>query len=173
MVMDNLWIIVAHQAGARIFRRNRPADGIELIERIDHPAGRLRDHDIDTDRPGRAFTPTPGTGSRSPLGAVHSQRKGGMTPRVMPHQEDAIRFAQQIAQHLETARAQNRFDRLVLVADPHEMGLLKESMDKKTGERIVATLNKNLSKVRDIEIEDQIYDILMDADRKQILQRSA
>jgi protein required for attachment to host cells len=173
MVTDNLWIIVMHQAGARIFRRNRPSNGIELVEKIDHPEGRNRDHDIYTDRPGRTFPPTPGTNSRGPQGAVHSQRKGGMTPRVMPHEMDVIRFTQHVAHHLETARAQNRYQGLVLVADPHELGLLKESLDKKTGEKVMATLNKNLSKVRDIEIEDQIYDVLMDADQKMILQRSA
>jgi protein required for attachment to host cells len=86
---------------------------------------------------------------------------------------DVIRFTQQVAHHLETARAQNRYNRLVLVAEPHELGLLKESLDKKTGECVIATLNKNLAKVRDIEMEDQIYDVLMDAEQKMILQRSA
>jgi protein required for attachment to host cells len=173
MVMDNLWIVVAHQAGVRIFRRNRPVDGIELVERMDHPSGRLRDHDIDTDRPGRSHTPTPATQSRGPQGAGHNYRKHGFSPRVMPHEMDSIRFNQQIAHHLETARAQNRFFKLVLVAEPHELGLLKESLDKKTADCVIATLNKNLAKVRDLEIEDQIYDILMDADQKLTLQRSA
>lgn len=174
MVMDNLWIVVAHQAGVRIFRRNRPSDGIELVEKFDHPAGRLRDHDIGTDRPGRAFTPSPGVNVSGALGgAGHTNRKGGMEPRVMPHEMDVIRFTQDIAQHLETSRAQNKFNRLVLVAEPHELGLLKESLDKKTGECVVATLNKNLAKVRDSEIEDQIYDVLTDAEQKMILQRSA
>jgi protein required for attachment to host cells len=173
MVMDNLWIVVAQQAGVRIFRRNRPADGIELIEKIDHPSGRLKDHDIYTDRPGSQNTPTPGTTARGPLGAGHNMRKHGFAPRIMPHEMDVIRFTQQIAHHLETARAQNRFYRLVLVAEPHELGLLKESLDKKTGECVVATFNKNLAKVRDMEIEDQIYDVLTEADQKLMLQRSA
>jgi protein required for attachment to host cells len=173
MATDNLWIVVIHQAGARIFRRNRPADGIELVEKFDHPTGRLRDHDIDTDKPGRQFTPTPATTSRGPQGAGHTYRRHGFTPRVMPHETDVIRFTQQIAHHLETSRSQNKYGGLVLVADPHELGLLKESLDKKTGEKVIATLNKNLAKVRDIEIENQIYDVLMDADQKMILQRSA
>lgn len=173
MVMDNLWIVVASQSGVRIFKRNRPADGIELVEKMDHPVGRLRDHDINTDKPGRQFTPTPGTLGRGPQGTGHSVRRHGFSPRVMAHEMETIRFTQQIAHFLETARAQNRYSGLVLVADPHELGLLKESLDKKTGEKIVATLNKNLAKVRDIELEDQIYDVLMDAEQKMILQRSA
>lgn len=173
MAMDNLWIVVAHQAGVRIFRRNRPSDGIELVEKMDHPSGRLRDHDIDTDKPGRQFTPTPGTNARGPQGAGHTYRRHGFSPRIMPHEMDVIRFTQQVAHHLETARAQNKFNRLVLIAEPHELGLLKESLDKKTSECVIATLNKNLAKVRDIELEDQIYDVLMDAEQKMILQRSA
>jgi protein required for attachment to host cells len=171
--MDNLWIVVAHQAGVRIFRRNRPSDGIELVEKMDHPSGRLHDRDINTDKPGRQFTPTPATQSRGPQGAGHTYRRHGFTPRIMAHEMDAIRFTQHVAQHLETARAQNKFNRLVLVADPHELGLLKESLDKKTGECVIATLNKNLAKVRDSELEDQIYDVLTDAEQKMILQRSA
>jgi len=174
MVMDNLWIVVAHQAGVRIFRWNRPADGIELVEKVDHPTGRLRDHDINSDRPGRSFTPAPAASAAGHQGAGSgAYRKHGFSPHVMPHETDVLRFIQQVAQHLETARAQNRFHRLVLVADPHELGLLKESLDKKTGECVIATLNKNLAKVRDMEIEDQIYDVLMEAEQKLLLQRSA
>lgn len=159
--MDNLWIVVAHEAGVRIFARNRPSDGVKLLEKFDHPEGRLKDRDLGSDRPGRTFTPT------------RDATKHGFTAKNSPREAEVERFTQELAKHLETARAQNRFFKLVLVAGSDEMGLLRGYLHRQTDDQVIATLNKNLSNVRDLDIQDQLFDVLEDADRKLALQRSA
>jgi protein required for attachment to host cells len=171
--MDNLWIVVAHQSGARIYSRNRPSDGLRLIEKWDHPEGWMRDHDINSDKPGRTGTPTPSPASTGMGSAGRGPRRHALTPRVMPHEAESIRFSQHLAPHLEKARAQNRYFRLVLVAGPDEMGLLHGALDKQTREKIIAHLNKNLAQVKDSEMENHIFDVLADADEKLAVQRSA
>jgi protein required for attachment to host cells len=173
MVTDNLWIVVAHQSGVRIFRRNRPSAGLELVASYDHPKARMRDNDLVTDRPGRSFTPTVADTSPAPGVVGRSPRRHGFSPPVMPHEVEVLRFARDMAHRLETARAQNKYNKLVLVAGPDEMGILRGALDKKTSDCVIATLTKNLAKVRDIEIEDQIFDVLEEADQKLILQRPA
>ena len=46
--MAKTWILVGHEAGARVFENRGPGKGLELVETIEHPEGRLRDRDIDT-----------------------------------------------------------------------------------------------------------------------------
>ena len=78
------WILVAHRAGARLFENKGPGKGLSLVENIDHPEGRLKDHDINADRPGRAF---------DNLGAG----RHGMGKEVSPTQHVSQQFAKSLA----------------------------------------------------------------------------
>ncbi|MGB8330033.1 MAG: host attachment protein, partial [Polyangiales bacterium] len=63
--MTNTWILVAHDAGARLFENRGRGKGLELIEMIDHPEGRERNRDVDSDRPGRSFRKNSGDPRRA------------------------------------------------------------------------------------------------------------
>ncbi|NNE19964.1 MAG: host attachment protein, partial [Myxococcales bacterium] len=40
--MGKTWILVAHEAGARLFANDGIGQGLALVESIDHPEGRAR-----------------------------------------------------------------------------------------------------------------------------------
>lgn len=44
--MDTTWIVVAHQAGARVFENQGSGKGLDLGDEIDHPQGRARDDEV-------------------------------------------------------------------------------------------------------------------------------
>lgn len=153
--MDKFWIVVAHRAGARIFSRNRPSEGLQFVEELEHPESRLTGQELDSDRPGKMFF-SPSAGH-----LIHSLNAASTS-----HESEAIRFSQEVARRLQTARSQNKFDKLLLVAGPEELGLLRRSLDKQTNGRVLMTLNKNLSNVRDIDIEGALEAMLLGAEEK-------
>jgi protein required for attachment to host cells len=132
--MAKTWVLVANQAGARIF--DHPVAGAELalVEEIDHPEGRLKNSEIDTDRAGAAFeSAAPGVRA---MGREESA-----------HERVAADFARALAAKLSAARNDGRFDQLLIVADPHLLGLLRRAMDVPTGSRVKRAMPKNLAHV--------------------------
>lgn len=158
--MDITWILVAHNAGARIFRRNRPRDGLEIVLEIDHPEGRLRNHEINSDKPGRRYR-------------GGDQNRHGTSNHEMPDEHLAIEFARKLASILDDGRSQNLYRNVVLVAGPKMLGMLRENVDKKTKEKIVATLDKDLGRVDDGDLPQHLRPALEKVDYELVFGRSA
>jgi protein required for attachment to host cells len=128
--MEGTWVVTADRAGARLIARNRDKpEGYDLIEEVAHPEGRLRDSELETDRPGRA-----------------SERGGGIG-HAMAHDHVAVTFARSIAAKLQHARTDGLFDRLVLAAEPRFLGMLREALDVPTTKCVVGSVSKNLQRV--------------------------
>jgi protein required for attachment to host cells len=138
---------VANQAGARIFEHPAAGAGLTLVEEIDHPEGRLKSREIDTDRAGAAFeSAAPGVRA---MGREESA-----------HERVAADFARKLAATLTASRNGGRFDQLVIVADPHLLGLLRRAMDVPTSSRIKRTLPKNLAHVPTHAMHEHLKSVL-------------
>jgi len=147
--MEKTWILVAHQAGARVFENRGPGKGLELVDQIDHPEGRERDGEIDTDRPGRSFRKN----SADPRRAAMSRSEG-------PHDRVVAAFARDLARRLLQGRVENRFQRLVLVAPPRFLGLLRASLDGPTEQLVIGSLDKDLAKAEKPELIEHIGEVI-------------
>ena len=148
-MMDSTWIVVAHEAGARFFENHGRGTGLELVEEIEHADGRARDRDMASDRPGRSFRKTSGDPSRASMG----QSEG-------PHDRAVSDFARAVAEKLKDARMQNRYKRLVLVAPPRFLGLLRSSLDGPTAQLVMASLDKDLAASNRDEIVERLGDLI-------------
>lgn len=126
------WILIANRTGARIIDKQ----GLELslVESISHAQGRLRDRETDSDRQGRSFNRT--GGMRHAYAAPEST-----------HEHDAKSFARELAEKLRQHRMAGRYERLVLIAEPHFLGLLRQALDDVTARLVVASLAKDLSEI--------------------------
>jgi protein required for attachment to host cells len=147
--MAKTWILVAHKAGARFFENQGPGKGLELIEEVEHPEGRERDREIDSDRPGRSFRKDSG-----------DPRRAAMSRSESPQERAAADFARELAQKLQHGRAQNEFQRLVLVAPPQFLGLLRSALDGPTSQLVVGSLDKDLAASKKAELEEQLGEVI-------------
>ena len=147
--MAKTWILVAHDAGARVFENTGPGKGIELLEAIDHPEGRERDRDIATDRPGRSFRKNSG-----------DPRRAAMSTSEGPHERAVADFARSLANKLQNCRAQNQYQRLVLVAPPRFLGLLRASLDGPTSQLVVGSLDKDLAMTKEPELVERLGKVI-------------
>jgi protein required for attachment to host cells len=147
--MAKTWILVAHDAGARVFENDGPGKGLQLIEEIDHPEGRERDQDINADRPGRSFRKNSG----DPRRAAMSRSEG-------PRERAVSDFARAMAEKLKQGRVENQYERLVLVAPPRFLGLLRSSLDGPTAQLLVGSLNKDLASTRQAELIEHLGEVI-------------
>ena len=136
--MAKTWILVAHRGGARLFEHHGREQDVALLQALDHPAGKLKNRDIGSDKHGRSFD------SRGEGRHAYSSEES-------PTAHIAEQFARQLAAQLEDGRVHGRYDRLVLVAEPRFLGMLRAELTPPTAALVAAELDKDLD---DIEARD-------------------
>jgi protein required for attachment to host cells len=147
--MKSTWIVVAHRAGARILQHMGPNQGLRLIEQVEHEAGRRRSGEIDSDRPGMAYARA-GKGGGHPMNAEQS-----------PHEHAAEQLARTLATALSRGRNENRFDQVVLVAEPRFLGILRGTLDPVTASLVSGTVGKDLAHVETRDLAPHLRDVLL------------
>lgn len=139
------YIVVADAARARIFTRD--ALTLEEQESLVHAEGRLHEGDLITDRRGADVHESMSSSSRS----------SGEEGSASQHENEL--FAKEVAQRLYSARTDNQISKLVLVAPPKFLGLLREKIDATTQKLIIHTLSKDLTKSSLTNIQDAVSDL--------------
>ena len=129
--MSKDWIAVADKARCRIFRQNGRNGPIEEIEDLISATTRLKNQDINADRHGRRAFDSAGQGRHA------------MGNSLGPIEQQAIRFAKEVIEKLESGRKQGSFDRLYLVAEPRFLGHLRQSITRPLKELIAAEIDKD------------------------------
>ena len=132
-------IVVADQSEADFYELEQRGLPPQFVQRLEDADAHLHDRDLKSDRPGRVFDHAPTAGDRR--GAVAHHSTGG---ERNPRKVEARRFARRIAQALEQARRQNRYDRLVLMAPPAFLGLLRAEMPATVHAIVSAEIGKDL-----------------------------
>ncbi len=141
--MSTTWFLVAHRAGARICAMAGPRSPLEIVERIDHPAGRLRNRDIDADSHGRS------------VDSLGNQRHAYATEHS-PTEHLAEDFARELADRLRSGRLKWQYERLVLVAGPKLLGHLRHALDASTAALVKSEISKDLAEVPDQDLREAL-----------------
>ncbi len=94
---------------------------------------------LGSDKPGRSFD-SHGV-SRHALGKEHDEAE-----------TVAQAFAHKLAAHLDNARAKNAYGRLVLVAEPRFLGMLRAALTAPTAALVSARVEKDLGHVSDHDL---------------------
>ncbi len=111
------------------------------------------DREQASDRPGRQRDHT---GAMPATGAM---QRSGMAETDF-HQLEKDRFAASLSDILYGYAHRGKFDRLVLVAAPHVLGELRNTMHKEVSARVVAEIAKTLTNHPVVEIEKVVQDAL-------------
>lgn len=147
MKPQRTWILVADGGGARIFESVGQGRGVHLVSgtesRVDNPAS----HELGQERPGRVYE------------SVGTARHA-VEPKRDPHRALEALFANQLATMLANYSANNSFDRLVIVAPPAMLGELRKDIKPALREKVIAEIDKDLSKVPSNEIAAHIENVI-------------
>lgn len=129
--MKSTWIIVADNTRARIFTADSPSSALNEIEDFTHTESRLHDKDMTTDLPGKI---------KSADGGGHAFEQP-----TDPKKHEADNFAHQVAQHLAAAHNANKFEQLLIIAEPSFLGLLRNRLAEHIKTHICFELDKNIT----------------------------
>jgi protein required for attachment to host cells len=135
--MATTWIVAADSSRARILQvagRQR----LDEIESLLNPDGRLSDRELTTDANPRLHGP------------------GGLSAREEPSAvEHAVEmFSKRLGDYLEKARTDHRYDRLVLVAPPKFLGLMRRELGKEVEKLVLDEVPKDLAWFNARELEE-------------------
>lgn len=136
--MAKTWILVANACQARIYSRNGIRQELALVKEMMHPESRMKNSELVSDRAGAM----PGTGNG----------QGSKQPPSDPKQNEALHFAQELAQTLNQGRCSQQFERIILVAPPAFMGLLGEKIDVQTAKLVTEKLGKDYTQSTEKEL---------------------
>jgi protein required for attachment to host cells len=126
-----IWIAVANRATARIFAAESPLGAIDEIETLVHPAGRVPEQSLVTDRPGRTY-------ERAGAGP-HSD------PDTVQQDHETATFAGEVAAALAKGREADRYGTLIISAPPAFLGELRKHLDARTQSLVTLELDKDLA----------------------------
>ncbi len=129
--MTRVWVLVADSSAAEIYSAPHLHGQLTLVEKLSHDESRLRSGQLYADAPGR----------------VHDRFGPGrhsMDVRDHLRDEEHHRFARQLNSRLSTAQRQGRYERLVVMASPAFLGVLRETMDKGVSGALELEVPKNL-----------------------------
>jgi protein required for attachment to host cells len=93
-------------------------------------------------------------------------KRHAMTREVDPKKQEAIAFAKQVAERLESARHQGEVERLILVAAPEFLGLLRGNLTSDLRRVIEEELSLDLVQMTPPEIRAHLPETLFGAPAK-------
>jgi protein required for attachment to host cells len=137
----NVRIVVADERQASFFDAVTPKSPMTERGSLHNERGGKRDIDLESDRPGRRYG---GTNGVSHGGSGVEGHHHGVTGEKSTVQHELTLFAKEVARRIETDRARNEFDRLVLVAGPKMLGLLRQSLSNPTQSMLAGEISKDI-----------------------------
>jgi protein required for attachment to host cells len=141
------WILLADGARARLLRNEGPNRGFDPVPGGEFEGERRPTREIVSDRQGNEATP------------------GGPGRHTLAESSDAHdfaeeRFVKRLAEVLNESLNRNEYDRLVIVAPPKALGVLRDNLSKTVEDRVAGEINKDLVAADDRELENQIGSVL-------------
>ena len=137
----NVRIVVADERQANFFDASRPDSPLTLRGSVENETGAMRDRDLETDRAGRRFGGASGVGHGSGQTQGHHH---GVDGERSTEQHELTLFAKKVAQQIDMDRINHEFDKLVIVAPPKMLGLLRQSLPGPTQSLLAGEIAKDL-----------------------------
>ena len=129
--MKSTLILVADNSRARIFTVETPASPLQEIEALAHTEARLHDRQITSDLPGKIKC-------EGNVGHAFEQPTD-------PKKHENDNFAHRLARYLEDAHNANKFEQLLIIAEPSFLGLLRNQLSEPIKKLVCFELDKNIT----------------------------
>jgi protein required for attachment to host cells len=145
--MEVTWIIVGSRDEVRILEMRRPDEELHDVLDLGNPTGVLKNKDITSDEPGRAF------GNMRPGKHAYSSEQE-------PRERLLQNFYREILRQVDTAFSHHRFTRLVLVAEPHLLGLIRSLLSEQVAHVVHAEVHKDVTYEGSREIRERVRAVM-------------
>ncbi len=140
--MDAIWVLIANSTDASIYSVSSNRRKVKLISHLSHQESRLKNEALITDSAGR-FKNRP-----AEIGSSYE--------RAHPKEHEVEKFAKEIAHFLEKGRGSHAYIGLIVIAEPHFYGKLKQNCSSNTQTFIKFHIPKEYRQYSEAELRDQI-----------------
>ena len=147
--MHKNWIVVVSNRGAKIFEAQKGSSQLVCLEVLDHPEGRMKVGELETDRPGSTMK-----GGREKGGANLKMMRGHSD---LKQNSDDV-FAKKVLDHLNEKRNVHKFEKLLLVTEPAFETHLSKHMPHELEKVIDEVVHKNYYQLQTDEIYSRLKD---------------
>ena len=122
------WVLLANTRNASILVNNGPGKGLAPL-------------------PNGDWTSEAADDPRDKAGVGHSIAGHGLSAVEQTDPQRLIdeRFARRLSRHLSKSLAEKHFNRLIVVAGPHMLGLLRASFDDRSKSALIGEIDKDLT----------------------------
>lgn len=142
------WILTANATEARCYESKLLGHDLTLIKEYYHPQNREKNLDLVTDRPGHYQ-------SRSGVNSAH----GAYAERTDPKEAEAEHFAHILAEDINKARANNLFEKLILIVPSRFHGLLNKRLNQHVLHLVSHHIEKDYTKMPIRELKEYLIDL--------------
>ena len=134
-----LRIVVADQSEVDFYDMQHAEEIPTFAGGLGDPIAHLHDRDLKSDRPGRVFDH-----AAAPFARRGSTAHHGTGSERTPRKIEAEQFARRIVQAIEGAHRDGAFERLVLIAPPGFLGLIRRALPDSLHALVTAEIGKDL-----------------------------
>ena len=145
--MPSICVIVLDYTCARIFHSSSPKGPLEEKKVLVHSENRLHDKNMTSDRQGYSFS-------------SHGYGRNALSKSEDPKEHEIKQFVKEISEYLKISEANNEFDKLVIIAGPKLLGVLKKQLNNNLRKLITYELKKNIAKLSANEIRKHLPEYL-------------
>ena len=126
------WVVVADEYQSIFYAREKKHSSLQKFLTLKNETARQKVGDILADSGGRSFD-------------SHGQGRHTMTnEKDDPKSHISVAFAKKVAQRLQKGRHGNEFERLIIIAAPHFLGVLRAAMET-AGVQAEHSIDKDLT----------------------------
>jgi protein required for attachment to host cells len=157
MQQQMTWVLVCDASRARLFQAASRGEKLTLLDEMEHAESRAHGRDLTTDAPGRKpVGPTPARGG----GSNGAYGRPGAEPDTDPKEVEAQKFARELAERLAKGLNDHAYERLIMTAPPHFLGLMRASVSTQVEKHVGATLDKDFTHLDAAEIARRLENVL-------------
>lgn len=136
------WFVTANTSIAKVYRVGAH-QSLELVSLLDHPASRLHNQDLVSDKPGRDFESMGHT-------------RHSLEPHQSPKQHEGQVFAKTVAEYLLHALQKGAYEALYLALSPSLLGLLRQELSPAVSKLIRGEVDKDMTQIDPKEIAGKV-----------------
>ncbi len=137
------WVLLANARAARVLENKGMGKGLTALA-------------------GQAWSADAARAPRDKAGVGHSIAGPGVAAVEQPDLQklNDAHFAKDLVEHLTKARQDTKFDRLILIAGPHMLGLLRQDLDTPLRAVLLGEIPKDLSNQPLADIENHLGELI-------------
>jgi protein required for attachment to host cells len=140
------WVVVASRDGARIFSTPTLKGQLQLVLEIKNPEGKLKNRELVSDKHG------------------NTHDRGAVTQHAYAREQDPREhimqvFFRELAKRLGYEQSQKNFDGLVLIAEPHTLGVLRTELTERLDRCVNKTIPLDLFKATEDDIRTHLLTV--------------